>query len=277
MHKKILAFIFFSGFLLANQYDYLLFSSDYNNVRRAIDSGANVNAIIRGSTPLYEAVRRDNLNILELLITRGAKPNIICHGDTALHKVVQFGNFQFAQILLKAGAKVDIKDIRGNTPLHYAVLKNDKNMMALLVKYGADMYAANTRGDTPARLILARVQIPAMQVQNKNLLIASSSFSIAQGAVGLSVRNPTNDPLTITNVALYINNKLIVQQNLNVMIAPRSAASLTSLSIPRDAYLSMPFGKNGVAKIKYGFAVKYSIDGSSKTLHESTKSTLKVY
>ena len=185
--RKILFIMMLGAIALANRYDYLLFSNNYTDVRKGIELGANVNATLRGSTPLYDASRKNNMEILYLLINRGARVNAISHGETPLHKVVQFGNYRFAEALLKAGAKPNIKDtIRGNTALHYAVSRNDKAMISLLMSHGADMYIANDNGDTPARFVLARVQIPAMQVQNKYLSIASSAFSIGQGAVGLS-------------------------------------------------------------------------------------------
>lgn len=264
--------------VLANRYDYLLFSNNYADVRKGVDLGANVNCTLRGSTPLYDASRKNNVEILYLLINRGANLNAISHGETALHKVVQFGNYRFTEALLKAGAKPNIKDsIRGNTPLFYAVSRNDKNMIALLMSYGADMYIENNNNDTPARFVLARVQIPTMQAQNKYLSITSSAFSIGQGAVGLSARNLTNSFITIVSMALYVNGKLVAETDLNRTIAPRSSASIASMNIPRDAYRKISISRKGVADVKYGFAVKYTMDGSTKTLFETTRASLKIW
>ena len=276
--RKILFIMMLGAIALANRYDYLLFSNNYTDVRKGIELGANVNATLRGSTPLYDASRKNNMEILYLLINRGARVNAISHGETPLHKVVQFGNYRFAEALLKAGAKPNIKDtIRGNTALHYAVSRNDKAMISLLMSHGADMYIANDNGDTPARFVLARVQIPAMQVQNKYLSIASSAFSVGQGAVGLSARNPTDTFITITGAALYVNDKLVAEVDLNKSLAPRSSASITSMNISRDAYRSISISRNGTANVKYGFAIKYVMNGSTKTLYESTKASLKIW
>ncbi|WP_104697199.1 MULTISPECIES: ankyrin repeat domain-containing protein [unclassified Helicobacter] len=276
--KKLLFFFLFPYLVLANQYDSLLFSNNYTDVRKGIDLGANVNAVLRGSTPIYDASRKNNVEILYLLINRGADVNKICHGETPLHKVVQFGNQKFAQALLKAGAKPNIKDsIRGNTPLHYAVGRNDKAMIALLMNYGADMYIENNMGDVPARFVFSKVQIPAMRVQNKQITLASSAFSLSQGAVGVSISNSTNTFITITTVALYVNGNLISEIEVNKSLAPRSSSGIGSLPITREAYKSVSLSRNGNAKVKYGFAVKYTIDGSSKTLYETTKTDLKVW
>lgn len=276
--KKIFLIFLLPYLLLANKYDYLLFSNNYTDVRKGIDLGANVNAILRGSTPIYDASRKNNTEILYLLINRGADVNKVCHGETPLHKVVQFGNYRFAQALLKAGAKPNVKDsIRGNTPLHYAISRNDKAMITLLMNYGADMYIENNTGDTPARYIFSKVQIPAMRVENKELIIASSAFSIGQGAVGVSGNNPTDAFVTISKIALYVNGDLISEIEVNRSLAPRSSAGLGSLPITREAYKSVSLSKNGTANVKYGFAVKYSINGKSKTLYETTKTDIKVW
>lgn len=103
--RKTFFILLLSSMVLANRYDYLLFSNNYADVRKGVDLGANVNCTLRGSTPLYDASRKNNVEILYLLINRGANLNAISHGETALHKVVQFGNYRFTEALLKAGSE----------------------------------------------------------------------------------------------------------------------------------------------------------------------------
>lgn len=264
--------------LYANKYDYLLFSNNYTDVRKGVDLGADVNSRLRGSTPLYDASRKNNMDILYLLIHRGADVNAISHGETALHKVVQFGNFKFAQALLKAGADPDIRDtIRGDTPLHYAVSRQDNNMIALLMKYGADMYIKNNNGDTPARYILSRVSVPTIQLADKNIALTSSPFRVSQGSVGFSIANLTPDFVTITYVALYINGDLISESSFNRTLPPNASANIGSLPITKDAYKSISISRSGVAKIKYGFAVEYTINGSHKSMYKTTRTDMQVW
>lgn len=262
----------------ANKYDYLLFSNNYTDVRKGVDLGADVNSRLRGSTPLYDASRKNNMDILYLLIHRGADVNAISHGETALHKVVQFGNLKFAQALLKAGADPDIKDtIRGNTPLHYAVSRQDSNMIALLMKYGADMYIQNNNGDTPARYILSRVSVPTIQLADKNIALTSTPFRVSQGSVGFSIANLTPEFVTITYVALYIDGDLISESSFNRTLPPNASANIGSLPITKDAYRSISISRSGIAKIKYGFAVEYTINGSNKSMYKTTRSDMQVW
>ncbi|PAF53744.1 hypothetical protein BKH42_04400 [Helicobacter sp. 13S00482-2] len=264
--------------LYGNKYDYLLFSNNYKDVRKGVDLGADVNSRLRGSTPLYDASRKNNMDILYLLINRGADVNAISHGETALHKVVQFGNLKFAQILLKEGADVNIRDsIRGNTPLHYAVSRQDSNMIALLMKYGGDMYIKNNSGDTPARYILSRVSVPAVRFNDKNISLASSPFMVSQGSVGFSIANLTPDFITITYAALYIDGDLVSESQFNRTLPPSASATIGSLPISNNAYRSISINRSGIARIKYGFAVEYTINGSNKSMYKTTRVDIQVW
>ncbi len=70
------------------RYNHLLFSNNYTEVRKGINLGADIEARLRGSTPLHDAARKGNMEILYLLIERGADVNAVCHGETPLLKVV---------------------------------------------------------------------------------------------------------------------------------------------------------------------------------------------
>ncbi len=265
-------------FGFCNRYDYLLFSNTYTDVRKGVDLGADVNARLRGSTPLYDASRKNNMDILYLLLRRGADVNAISHGETALHKVVQFNNLKFAEILLKEGANPNITDsIRGNTPLHYAVSSRNASMISLLMSYGADMDVENNAGDTPARYILANVSVPGMTTQNRDIKITSSAFKVGSGSVGISATNLTDEFVTITYAALYMNGDMVSEQDFQRKIPPRATVNIGSLPITRDAYQSVSVKKSGMASIKYGFAIEYDVDGSPDSLYKATKTDIKIW
>ncbi|WP_233712848.1 MULTISPECIES: ankyrin repeat domain-containing protein [unclassified Helicobacter] len=263
---------------IANRYDYLLFSNNYTDVRKGVDLGADVNARLRGSTPLYDASRKNNMDILYLLLRRGADVNALSHGESALHKVVQFNNLKFAQILLKEGADPNIKDsIRGNTALHYAVSARNSAMITLLMNNGADMHAENNNGDTPARYILANVNVPGMTIQNRDIRVTSSAFRVGTGSVSLNVTNLTNTFITITYGALYMDGDLVSEQEFSKKIPPKASATVGAIPVTRDSYENVSIKKSGVASIKYGFAIEYDVDGSGESLYKTTKTEIKVW
>lgn len=267
-----------SSFAANDRYNYLLFSNNYTDVRKGINLGADVEARLRGSTPLYDAARKGNMEILYLLIERGADVNARCHGETPLLKVVALNNLKFAEALISKGAKVNVADEHlGNTPLHYAVLKKNSQMISLLLSEGADMYAENNKGDTPARYILANHSLPAVSIKNSDITLKASSFNLGQGNVSISISNESKQFATISYIALYINGDLIAEADVNKKIPPLSNASVGSLKIPSDTYENIKIKKSGVTDIKYGFAVEYDLDGKGDSLYKKTTTELRLW
>ncbi len=260
------------------RYNHLLFSNNYTEVRKGINLGADIEARLRGSTPLYDAARKGNMEILYLLIERGADVNAVCHGETPLLKVVALNNLRFAQALINKGAKVRVADEHlGNTPLHYAVMRKNSEMIKLLLSNGADMYAENFKGDTPARYILANRSLPAVSIKNDDITLKASGFNLGQGSVNITISNESEKFATITYMALYINGDLISETEVNRKIPPRSSASVGSLSIPTDTYEAIRIKKSGASNIKYGFAVEYDLEGKNKNLYKKTSTELQLW
>lgn len=261
-----------------DRYNYLLFSNNYVDVRKGINLGADIEARLRGSTPLYDAARKDNMEILYLLIERGADVNAVCHGETPLLKVVALNNLRFAKALIAKGANVNVADEHlGNTPLHYAVIKRNPEMIKLLLSNGADMYAENYKGDTPARYILASKSLPSANIENSDLILNASSFNLAQGKVNISIKNKTNKFISVNYVALYIDGDLITESEVSKKIPPNSSASVVALDIPSNTYENVRIKKSGTSNIKYGFAIEYDVDGKSGSLYKKTTTELKLW
>lgn len=260
------------------RYNYLLFSNNYTEVRKGINLGADIEARLRGSTPLYDAARKGNVEILYLLMERGADVNAVCHGETALLKVVALNNIKFAKALIDKGAKVKVADEHlGNTPLHYAVIKKNAEMIKLLLSNGADMYAENHKGDTPARYILATHSLPAVSIKNSDITLKASAFNLGQGSANISISNESDKFVDIRYIALYINGELISESEVSRKIPPRSSAGVGSLKIPPDTYENIRLKKSGVTSIKYGFAVEYDLDGKSESLYKKTNAELRLW
>lgn len=261
-----------------DRYNYLLFSNDYTEVRKGISLGADIEARLRGSTPLYDAARKGNFEIVYLLIERGANVNAVCHGETPLLKVVALNNYKFAKALIDKGAKVNVADEHlGNTPLHYAAIKKNTEMIKLLLSKGADIYAENLKGDTPARYILANRSLPSVTVKNSDIVLRSSAFNLGAGSVGINVKNETDSMVNVSYVALYINGILINESEVQRRIPPNADMSVANLSIPSDAYESIRIKKSGTSDVKYGFAVEYEIDGKNRNLYKKTNVELNLW
>lgn len=133
-----------------------------------------------GRTPLHEAVRNNNTELVKLLLmedqtkahsacdhwqnVEGRQPywtlsneesieynQDICHcGYTPLHLAARYGYFDIALLLVRiGGAEVGARDCFGATPLHVAACHNQWKMVYFLLKLGADMGINAFNGSTP--------------------------------------------------------------------------------------------------------------------------------
>lgn len=86
-------------------------SNDVETVINLLRQGVELNPLYDLS-PLAEATRRGNLDLMKLLIKAGADVNFqMEEGYTALMDAALAGNLDAVKILVEAGADVNIKDI----------------------------------------------------------------------------------------------------------------------------------------------------------------------
>ena len=135
-----------------------------------------------GRTPLHEAVRKNDKEIVKLLLIKG--PNLVnqncdnwqsfheqgncsspltmeeemeyhkdvCHcGYTPLHLAARYGYWDIGLDLIIGGANVDATDCLGATPLHVAACHNHKDFVNNLAhsKLGANVNSKSFNGSTP--------------------------------------------------------------------------------------------------------------------------------
>ena len=136
-----------------------------------------------GRTPLHEAVRKNNPEIVKLLLakdqtmihktcnhwqsvqgyngeislTLSHKETVeyhrdICHcGYTPLHVAARYGHWQIGLDLIRSGADEEARDCSGATPLHVAACHNQEDFVSLLAhtKIGANINSRSSNGSTP--------------------------------------------------------------------------------------------------------------------------------
>jgi len=108
---------------------------------------ADINARNRdGETPLHNAVKNGNKELIEFLLTQGARINAQDNqGETPLHKA---DNTKIIELLLQHKANINAQDNWGNTPLHIAAW-NNLDAVKLLIEQGAAINVPNREGKTP--------------------------------------------------------------------------------------------------------------------------------
>ncbi|MGR3302530.1 MAG: ankyrin repeat domain-containing protein [Candidatus Scalindua sp.] len=105
-------------------------------VKILIENGANIETKnINKYTPLQMAAKQGKTDIVEILIEKGADLDAVEHIDTALTMALEKGNYDIAKLLINKGAEVNIYNGRA---LNLA--DNNTEIKELLVKNGAVDY-----------------------------------------------------------------------------------------------------------------------------------------
>ena len=103
--------------------------NDLASVKKAVDSGADVNKSKLGWTPLMYAAYYGYLRMTEYLIQEGADLDIQLRGETynpyfegftALHFAAYYGRTKIAKTLIDSGADLNLKDKNDSTAYDYA-------------------------------------------------------------------------------------------------------------------------------------------------------------
>lgn len=109
---------------------------------------ADINALDEnGQTLLWSAVKRQDIDVMELLLTKD---------EVTLHLLVQRGEWSLVRVLLKAGYNVDIRDNLGRSALHIATILGHFDIAKSLVSFGASVDCKDGRGNTALRLAIQR-------------------------------------------------------------------------------------------------------------------------
>jgi ankyrin repeat protein len=97
-----------------------------------------------GAMTLFLAVEREDLNMVQTLLSLGLNPNTKDNtGQASLHRATRRANEAMIKLLLERGAEIDCKDDDGRTPWSANVRMADKHVLKVLLDAGAD---PSTRG-----------------------------------------------------------------------------------------------------------------------------------
>ena len=116
----------------------------------------NVNLIRRnssdGMTPVFCAVKSNNVKILEKLKNQGIRLDVRSpynNGISPLHYAASLGHDSIVAYLIKNGVDVNSVDLSGKTPLHMAASQSNPIVVIELINFGASLNAKSDDGKTP--------------------------------------------------------------------------------------------------------------------------------
>jgi hypothetical protein len=114
------------------------------------------------STPLLNAVFRNRIDAVRMLLAAGADPNVRgAEGDSPLRLCAQNGYLEMARLLLHCGADKTIHEGAGPTGMNalgFAATRLNIDMVRLLLAHGADPLF----GDADQRTTLERLQFASL-------------------------------------------------------------------------------------------------------------------
>jgi len=201
-------------------------------VRLLLQNGADANTKNEyGETPLYQAVKEDNVELVKLLIEKADLEEKNEDGETALHRAVDLKNDELVELLLAAGAEVNSVDKQGKTVLmfasrlHFGNFRAIHNIVKLLLAAKASVNAVSESGETALSMAVERSNVELVK-----LLLASKAT--------VNVRD--NEGVTPLHLAALISDveivEILLKNGADVNAVDESGE--TPLTIARNGYNS---------------------------------------
>jgi ankyrin repeat protein len=132
---------------------------DLEIMRALLENGAGVNIQDgQGNTAMHIAIPADaHKAMFELLFEYDANPNLRDRrGESPLHTVIGLNRGpDILETLLASGADVSIHNIDGKTPLYLAVEENRLSLLPPLIRYNSDIFAVTNEGNTPFSIAIS--------------------------------------------------------------------------------------------------------------------------
>lgn len=104
-----------------------------------------------GNTPLHQSCCNGHSEVVKLMLQKESTDVNATNdiGETPLYIAVRENNMYITELLIQAGADANKKDNDGLSPLHVAARKGKVHIVGALVKGGADVNCQNKHGETP--------------------------------------------------------------------------------------------------------------------------------
>lgn len=146
-----------------------------------IRRGADVNARTRdGSTPLMLAVNKQYTDVIDLLVERKATIEFQATGPSPLFNAIRTNNVALVDRLLRAGAHADRRDHEGESGLHVASNFGYVEIVERLLAASADINAAVPDGRTPIHYAVLNNKFAVADL----LYVRGAAIGPAKGELG---------------------------------------------------------------------------------------------
>ena len=154
-------------------------------IRHGADVNATYNLNKNLGTLLFEAVRREKIWAVNLLLEKGADVQARNEfGETTLYEAVQDGQESMVKMLLDHDRRIVTAVLpRWSSMLYYAMSMGNLTIVEMIIKAGADIDAQNSLGDTPLHCSMYKY-LPGHTFNIVSLLLASGAQVNIKNNVG---------------------------------------------------------------------------------------------
>src|SRR3990167_2254247 len=228
-------------------------SGDPAAIDAAIQAGADINTINSYVTPLIVAIGRNNLYIVNFLLTRGANPNIGNNLGSAIKKVFdpaqkyyQTLNLEIANLLLDSGAKVDPASLAN------AIDAGDKKLIEKMLAQHLDRETLN----------YALIKIENPKIEDVELLMKHGAF----------IHRQFQDGITILDKAILKLNVDLVRWLLEHGVNPntkRTFSGEVTLLMAVTQILALPGYTGTEAEEIFELLLKHGADAQAIDSHNN--------
>jgi ankyrin repeat protein len=121
-------------------------------VMHLLSRGAETSTTSKGETVIHFAALWGNLDMLKLFVDRGDGSFVHLpdkYGSTPLNHACHGGHHEVVKYLVALKVPINVQDTRGYTPLHTAVNKRHEDVSMYLLEQGADPNIPNCSGIVP--------------------------------------------------------------------------------------------------------------------------------
>lgn len=192
--------------------------SKYEAVEILLDNDANVNYKTNGTPILIEALKKNNKDIVWLLIKKKADINVKAdNGYTPLLIASWYGKKEFVEYFIKNNAEINIKDkSTGYTPLLLLAGRGYCDLVALMIKYKANVDEQDNKGYTSLMKAAKNGQLEEVQILVKsgaNINIKSidgyTALSLARSFKNIDIYNFLKKLNAVEGKTFNLNQKQI--------------------------------------------------------------------
>lgn len=192
-----------------------IYDNDIVTIRSLLRDGFEINNVenpVYHQTPLFDAVKTNNFDLVEFLLQNRANVNVTDYiGETPLFVAVdRWCNMQIIILLLQYGSNINHLNIFNQTPLFYAIRKCGGYVINNLIRLGADVNITDDLTETPLFIAVKKNDTET------SILLLQNGANV--NAVDANKKTPLNYAVENQNIEM-VKNLLAFDASLNFLDA----------------------------------------------------------